>query len=155
MGRVYTVEFENVSVSAAQDLFELDPGTDEPIEIMGWQFTQISDLGDSEEEVLRVKVIRGNATSGSGGTSATPAPIQNAAAASFSAEVNNTTEASTGTEVDLYSGGFNIRVGELMVLPEEFRFACNATQGLIVLRLMAAPADAITLSGTLWVKEHG
>ncbi len=156
MARVYTVEFENVSVTAAQDFFELDPATDKPIQIIGWQFTQFSDVGDAAEEILRVKIIRGHTTSGSGGSAATPAPVKfYDTAAGCAAEVNNTTIASAGTAVDLYSGGFNIRVGESVFLPEEYRFSCTATQGVIVFRLMAAPADAITLSGTLWFSEAG
>jgi len=154
MAQYYSVEFENISVSAAQDFFELTPATNRPITIMGWIFTQISDVGDAEEEVLRVKVIRGHATSGSGGGTSTPAPLDpRSAAAGFTCETNNTTIASAGTAVDLYAGGFNVRVGDLVMLPPELGLGCDATQTLIVLRLMAAPADAITLSGTVFVKE--
>jgi hypothetical protein len=110
--RVYTVSFENVAVTAAQDFFEVSPADDHPVVLLGLNIDQFSDVGDAAEEILRYKIIRGHATSGSGGSAATPRPQDPGdAAASFAAEVNNTTIASAGTAVDLHAGAFNIRSG--------------------------------------------
>lgn len=158
MGRVYTVNFAAVSVSAAQDFFELSPADDKPLEIIGLFLTQVgnSDVGDAAEELLRFSIIRGHTTSGSGGTAPTPRPVKRSdAAAGFTAEVNNTTIASAGTTVVLHEDAFNVRAGYANWWPDLSE--PDAVQGdtTIVVRLNTAPADAITLSGTLYVRELG
>lgn len=154
MARVYTVSFENVTVSVAQDFFEVSPADDHPVVILACYLDQISDVGDAAEEMLRYKIIRGHATSGSGGSAATARPLDPGdSAASFSAEVNNTTIASTGTAVDLHAGAFNIRAGLALIFPPEMTPVANQGNTTIVVRLMAAPADAVTMSGTLYIAE--
>lgn len=154
MGRIYTVEFENVAVTAAQDLFEIAPADDKPVALHAVYLSQFSDVQDANEEILRIKVIRGHATSGSGGSAPTPAPLHPIdTAAGFSAEVNNTTIASAGTPIDIHSDSFNIRVGLGLILTPEMRWVCTQVQGLIVVRLMAAPGDELSMSGTLYVEE--
>lgn len=152
-GRIYTVTFSAVSVSAAQDLFEISPADDRPIEIVGIELGQSSDFGDAADELLQVSIIRGHTTSGSGGTAPTPAPMSpNDAAAGFTAEVNNTTAASAGTTATLTTTAWNVRAGYIQWFPEGMR--PSATQGntTLVVR-QTAPADALTMSGTLYVRE--
>lgn len=154
MGRYYTVEFEGTAVTAAVDLFELAAADDKPIVVHGMELAQSSDLGDAAEEILRYRVIRGHTTSGSGGSAPTPRPIDpNAAAAGFTAETLNTTAASAGTGVNLHSGGWNIRIPGPMWLTPEMRWRTDQAAGLLVVRLMAAPTDSLTMSGTLYVEE--
>jgi len=154
MARIYTVEFENVSVTQAQDFFEIGPGDDHPVALLGVFVDQNSDVGDAQEEMLRYQIIRGHATSGASGTASTPRPLDPSdAASSFSAEVNNTTIASAGTPVNLHSGAFNIRAGLALIFPPEMTPMANQGQGTIVVRLLAAPSDALTMSGTLYVAE--
>src|SRR5690349_12554243 len=98
--RVYTVPFENVSVSASQDFFEISPADDKPVKFLRLELNNVggtADAGDSQEEMLRLSVVRGHTTSGSGGTAPTPSPLNSTidTAAGFAAEVNNTTIAST------------------------------------------------------------
>lgn len=152
-GRVYTVTFSAVSVSAAQDLFELTPADDKPVEIIGIELGQSSDSADAQDEQLQISIIRGNTTSGSGGSAPTPAPLNpNDTAAGFTAEVNNTTPASSGTAVTLHTGCWNVRAGYINWFPEGCR--PSASQANTLLRVaMTAPADAITMSGTLYVRE--
>lgn len=154
--RFYTVEFEGVAVTAAVDFFEITPADDKPCRILGLLLSQSSDLGDAAEEILRYRIIRGHATSGSGGAAPTPRPLdRSGAAAGFTAETNNTTIASAGSGVNLVSDAFNIRAGLQLWFPPE---CCpEASQGdtTIVVRLMAAPADSLTMSGTLFVAEGG
>lgn len=154
MGRLYAVEFENVAVTAAQDFFELIPAANRPIRLHGVFLSQSSDVGDAEEELLRIKIIRGHTTSGSGGSTQTPTPLDTNDAASgiASAEVNNTTIASAGTPVDLHSETFNVRTGWQYVPTPEMRPRCQNAQALVV-RLMGAPADSLTMSGTLIFEE--
>jgi hypothetical protein len=154
MARVYTVSFENVAVTAAQDFFEVTPADDHPLVILALYIDQFSDVGDAAEEILRYKIIRGHTTSGSGGSAATPRPLDPGdAAASFAAEVNNTTIASSGATVDLHAGAFNIRSGLALIFPPEMTPVANQGNTTIVVRLMANPADSLSMSGTLYVAE--
>lgn len=155
MGRVYTVEFENVTVSAAQDFFEIAPADDIPVKIRELELSQFSDVSDAAEEILRIRFIRGHTSSGSGGSSPTPRPLDHRdAAASFTAETNNTTIASAGTGVNLRSTAMNIRIAPTLWLPiPEAVQRVDQGQTLWVCRLMAAPTDALSMSGTLTVEE--
>lgn len=158
MGRVYTVEFENVSVTNSggdADLFEIAPADDKPCKVIALFLDQISDVGDAAEEILRYRVIRGHTTS-SNGSSTTPRPLNPSdTAAGFSAETYGTTIAADGTAINLHSGAFNIRTGLQIVLPPNMSWQVSQGQGLLVVRLMAAPADDVTMSGTLYVEEEG
>lgn len=156
MGRKYFVPFENVSVSAAQDFWEIQPADDKPVKILGWSLSNVggtADAGDAQEELLRLSIVRGHTTSGSGGSSPTVSPVnRNDASAGFTAEANNTTIASTaGTTI--WTGGHNIRVNDLVLLPEEVQPTASQADTTIVVRLLAAPADAVSMSGTLLVEE--
>ncbi len=152
-GRMYSVIFSAVAVSAAQDLFELTPADDKPVEIVGIELGQSSDSADAQDEQLQISIIRGFTASGSGGSSATPAPLSPAdTAAGFAAEVNNTTVANTGTGVTLHTGCWNVRAGYINWFPEGARPAAGQGNTTIVVR-QTAPADAVTMSGTLWVRE--
>jgi len=152
-GRIYTVVFSAVAVSAAQDLFEITPADDKPVEIVGVELGQSSDSGDAQDEQLQISIIRGHTTSGSGGSAPTPAPMSPAeAAAGFAAEVNNTTIASAGTGVTLHTGCWNVRAGYINWFPEGMRPSASQANTTIVLR-QTAPADAVTMSGTLYVRE--
>lgn len=158
MSRPYSVVFDNVSCTAAQDFFEITVADDKPVEIVGLFLSQtgVADIGDAAEELLPIKISRGFATSGSGGSAPTPAPLRpNDTAAGLTAEVNNTTVASAGTEVILHVDNFNVRAGYQVIFPPEARPTANQGNTLLTVRLTRAPADAITLSGTLIVNELG
>jgi hypothetical protein len=153
---VYTVEFEAVAVTAQVDFFELTPADDKPVEIIGLFLSQSSDVGDAAEEILRYRVIRGHTSGGSGGAAPTPRPVDRSdAAAGFAAETNNTTIASSGTTVNLHSDTFNVRTGLQLWLPDGCEWSASQGDTTMVVRLMAAPADSLTMSGTLYVRELG
>jgi hypothetical protein len=154
MSRPYVCTFEGTAVTVAVDLFELAPADDKPIEITGLFISQSSDLGDAAEEIIRYEIVRGNTTTGTGGTqAATPVPLRiGDAAAGFTYDSLNTTQATAGTVVVLHAGAFNIRAGEAIWFPEGW--GPTTTQStFICVRLMAAPADSLTMSGTLYVSE--
>ena len=154
--RVYTVEFNAVSVSVQQDFFELTPADDKPIEILGVFISQHSDFGDAQDELLLYQCIRGFTTSGSGGSTATPRPLDRSGpAAGFTCEINNTTKANTGTTNTLHSDSFNVRAGLGLWLPEGCEWGASQADTTIVVRLNSTPADAITANGTLYVRETG
>lgn len=154
MGRMYTVSFTAVAVTAQQDFFDVAPATNKPVAICGLFLGQSSDAGDTEDEMLSYIVVRGNATVGSVGTSATPAVVNpNDTAAGMTARVNDTTIASTGTAVTLHADNFNVRAGEKLWLPPECVWYCTAGETRICVRLNKTPADSLTMSGTLYVAE--
>lgn len=156
MGRVYSVVFEGVATTVAADLFEISPADDKPVKLLGMVLGQSSDVGDAAEEVLRFEIIRGYTTSGSGGSAPTPIPMRSTdPAAGFAAEVNNTTGASAGTAVILMADTFNIRSGYQIWFPPECQPEASQANTTILVRLMAAPADSLTMSGTLFVEELG
>ena len=155
MGRVYSVNFENVAVTAAQDFFEINPADDKPVRILGFALYQSTDLGDAAEEILRLQIIRGHSTSGSGGSTATPTPMNpnDAASGDTTVEINNTTIASAGTGVVCATHYMNIRTGIEIFYPPEMQPQASEANTTIVLRLLAAPADSITMGGTIWYEE--
>lgn len=152
-GRTYVVTFNAVAVSAAQDLFEIVPADDKPCEIVSMHIGQYSDAGDAAAELLGISIIRGFTASGSGGSAATPAPMNpNAATAGFTAEVNNTTVATTGTTTTLHSDSWNVQAGYNYIPPLDARPVVGQGQTSLVVRI-TAPADALTMNGTLVVRE--
>jgi hypothetical protein len=155
MGRVYTVSSDVDAATTADDIVELDAAAEKPITVLGWLFSQSTETGDAAEEMIRYAWVRGNTTSGSGGASATPRPCcLTDTAAGFTAETNNTTAASAGSPVSLLQTAFNLRLGEQIWLPEGCGFTTSGT-GLLVLRLLAAPADSTSFAVTVWVLEEG
>lgn len=156
MGRKYYVDLPPTAVTVAADLVELTPADDKPITILGLNLAQTTDTGDAAEEIISLVWVRGYTASGSGGSTSTPRPCNPSdTAAGFTAEIFNTTAATTGTAVNLARHGWNVRVPmERPYTPEE---AMEATQGntTIILRMSAAPADSLTISGSILVEEMG
>lgn len=156
MPRMYTVVGENISVTNANgdaDFLELDAATDLPVELVGWKIMFTSEVQEAQEEWLRFKVIRGHTTTGNG-TATTPRPVSVAdAAASFTAKIYGATIASVGTAVDLDSFAVQVRAGDAMILPEGMGYWTSGSS-LLVVRLMAAPADDALCNMTFWVREY-
>lgn len=152
MGRVYSASFEKVAVSAAQDLFEVVAPADATVKIHSCTISQDSDAGDAQAEMLSVLIHRGNAT-GSGGTTPTPSPLSEGDAAfGGTTEVNNTSQSVEGTF--LHAEAFNVQIGLFYLPPPEDRVEVAPSQ-LFIVELQDAPADALTMSGTIVFEEIG
>jgi hypothetical protein len=154
-GRCYWVDLTPTAVTVAADLIEITAADDKPIRVLAVNLGQTTELGDAAEEVLSLTWVRGNTTSGSGGSAPTPRPCNPSdAAAGFTVETFNTTAASAGTPVNLNRHGWNVRGGfERPYTPEEAPITSQAN--LLVLRMAGAPADSITISGSILVEEMG
>lgn len=152
MGRLYSATFEEVSVSAVQDLFELVAPADMSVAVHGLVLSQSSDAGDSQSEQLNVLIHRGT-DSGSGGSTPTPAPMHvGDAASTVTVEANNTTQSSEGTI--LHSECFNVMAGlSIWWTPETRPFI--SPSGRLNVELQTAPGDALTMSGTIYFEEIG
>lgn len=155
MGRVYCINLTPTAATAALDLIEITVADDKPVLVHGFRVWQTTDLGDAQEEVITIQWVRGNTTSGSGGNTSVAATPKhrNDAAAGFTVETANTTQATSGTVVTLYSTGWNIRAPLEVTFTPEQRF--DATQGdtLLCLRMGAAAADSITIGCSADVEE--
>jgi hypothetical protein len=152
MGRMYSAVFEEVAVSAAQDLFELVAPADSAVAIHGLMISQSSDAGDSESEQLNVLIHRAS-TSGSGGSTPTPAPLHvGDAAFGGTCEANNTSQGTEGTQI--HAECFNVMAGLCIWWTPETRPILSPS-GRIVVELQTAPADALTMSGTIYFEELG
>lgn len=155
MSRIYYVAINAVAATAAQDIFEILPADDKPVVLHGFEISQSSDT-DSEQLQVLVKRLPATVTSGTGGSSATiQKRISSDANASFAAEINNTSRASTSTTAQpLFSIGWNVLSGCGMLLTPETRPIFVQGEALII-GLEGAPADSITLNGYLIVEELG
>lgn len=152
---VYTVPIVATASPAAAgfDLWEVNPAAAKPIRILRIRLAQSSEP-TSEEEQSGLVIFRAHTTSGSGGTAPTPTPLRSTmGAAGFTAEVMNTTQATGGSPVTVFSDVWNSRSGyDMAFAPEECPEAVNAERLVVA---SAGFADAVTLWGTLWVEELG
>ena len=156
MGRLYDVPFSAVSISAAQDLFEVLAASGKPFFLHSIVFGQTSDFGDAQAEGIQILIKRatGSYTSGSGGSTVTPAKhLTNDAAAGPTAEINNTTQASAGSGAltTLYTESVNVQAGYQYLPTPEMRYFFLPSEACVV--SITAPTDAITGSGTLTFEE--
>lgn len=157
MGRMYSVVISAASVSAAVDAFEITGAASKVLRIHEIKISQSSDAGDAQSEQIRVTAKRftGAYTSGSGGSAPTPRPFNPSdAAAAFTAETGNTTQATGGTSVTLLEDSFNVLGPGWHYLPTpESRIEIAASSALVV--SITAPADALTVNGYAIVEEIG
>lgn len=151
--RIYSVSFNGVSVSAVQDLLAVYAGLSMAFEVHSIQIGQVT---QTAVEAVRISLNRlpATVTSGSGGTAPTPQKLANSdAAATITARVNDTTQATTnGTSATLLADTFNLVNGYQWIFPPDDRPVCGPSQA-IVLSLDSAPAASRTMSGTIIVEE--
>jgi hypothetical protein len=155
MGRIYTVHLAPTAITVAADLIELAPADDKPIAIHGFRVYQITDVGDAAEEIIGLAWVRGNATGGSGGNTSVAVTPKNPsdAAAGMAVETANTTAASAGTPLTVYSTGWNVRGPLEVTFTPEQRVWANQGNTLLVLRMLAAPADSLTIGCSADIEE--
>jgi hypothetical protein len=155
---MYTIVFNDVAVTAIQDLFEALAPADAAMILHKLEISQRTEVGDAQAEMLDISVRRvtGAPTSGSGGTAPTPAPGPGDSAAGITAEVNNTTQLTGGTNTILAKKEFHVASGlEWLLTPEERALYTFSPSTRLLVELETAPADSITMSGTMLVEEVG
>ena len=161
MTRVYTVPYQGTLTNAGgdSDLFYPKPAADKPIRLRGFRLCQFSEVGDAQEENLRISIIwlPVTVTVGSGGSAVTPVDVDRvqASTAGFTARCNDTTIATTsGTAATLEELGWNERNTpfEVRWLDErEMPNAANASA--LVVRCQTTAADDLSVALTAWVEE--
>ena len=150
---VYYAAFQNISVAAVQDLFELLAPSNAPVEILRIHVSQ-NTSETSEQLRLEFRVVSGSPTSGSAGGTITPEPADRAVTRAFGGTVerNNTTQLTGGTTELTWSEGFNMLSGfEWRATPEDvIRIAASE---YFVVELPTAPASSTPMNGLLVFRE--
>lgn len=159
MGRLYSIPLAFTAHTAAGDIVEIIAPAGALLDIHEIKLTQSTEAGDAESEQLAFTLTRatGSYTSGSGGTSVTPVPLDGSdVAASFTAEMANTTDASAGSGAltNMWHDAVNVHVGLHYLPTPESRPRCGVSQAFI-LTLDGAPADSVSIGGYIIVEEIG
>lgn len=158
MGQMYSVSFDAVAVTAEVDFFEILAPADASIVIHEVHIGQESEEGDAQAEMLSWKLVRGEgATSGSGGSTATPEPTEAGMAASgVTVETNNTTKmtAGGGSITTFLADAFHVAAGLNHVPTPQFRHVISGGDRATI-ELAEAPADSVTFSGHVDFEEIG
>lgn len=152
---IFAATFTGISVTAAQDLFELIAPSTRRVQIREVVLGQYSDFGTGTAELLPISLIRGHTTAGSGGTALTPGNLvghSGAGSAASAVKRNNTTVASGGTGVDLRAETWNVQIPWIWRPILDECFIIDVSQSFVV-RLNSAPADGLTMTGTLLFEE--
>jgi hypothetical protein len=140
-----------LAFTTATDVFEITAPAGCRVEVMQMELCQTTDLGDAQEEVLRIGCYRG-ATAGATGTALTEQPyVDSNDGAARAAVVANRGTASTGGTL-LHIIGWNIRIPLEKIWIPELR-PITELSTVLTFRLMAAPTDSITVSGTIIWRE--
>lgn len=150
MGIMYSASFEEVNVTAAQDLFELLVAAAAAVKVHQVTITQSSDAGDAQAEMLPILIHRGTAT-GTGGTTVTPSPTNiGDPVYSGTVEANNTTQSAEGTFI--HAEAFNVQIGFYYMPTPKGQFWIPPS-GFFIVELQAAPNDGLLMNGTILFEE--
>lgn len=161
MARIYSVVYQGTITNTGgdTDLLEILPADDKPVKLRGLLLSQTSEVGDTAEEGLRISIMRlpATVTSGSGGSAATPVPMDSAdTAAGCACEVNNTTVATTSsTAVVLAELAWNVRNSPYEMWFPDANFCPKVKQGEgLVIRQQTTAADDYSGCFTFWIEEE-
>jgi hypothetical protein len=155
MGRVYTVTGEAITGASLVDLVSVKGSTGKTVKIKRIRFGATDTTLPTAQMIEWVlKYLPATVTAGSGGSAATPGPVDPGdAAASFTARVGDTTGAtSNGTTVKVIDGGDHIYQGVDVPVPDCPVCGLNEQLTLTILSTLSGTAH---LSVTVWVEETG
>jgi hypothetical protein len=164
IGRFYAVTYNGTITAAGgnTDLLSVQPADDKPVYLLGWSIGQTSEVGDTQEEGLRVtvQVLPATFTVGSGGTLVTAQPPvgdNGGPAWSFTARCNDTAVATTsGTAIPRGEFGWNERATPWDYWYPHERLYPYASQGQgLVVRNESTANDDLTGSVTFYLLEVG
>lgn len=153
MGIKFVATFDAVATTVLTDVFEITAPSDQAVIIHEILLSQSSDFGDAQAEILKLQAIHGFTTTGSGGSTLTPAASQSAATANSVVKANNTTGAVTGTTKVVLQDSFNVMIPYIKLWTPETRIELKASKRLVF--RLPAPVDSLTLNGSLTFEEIG
>jgi hypothetical protein len=152
MGRMYTAAFSGESSAVSLDLIELACGAADVIAVHEISVSQLSEIGDVEEEMLLLEWKSG-VTTGSGGSAGTTVPVLVGDPASGATVENaNPTKATGGA--GQYAWYWNVRMPFLQIFTPETRPILSPSR-VAVLTQSTTPADSITYGGYIVFEEIG
>lgn len=146
IGRTYTLDITNTSLSDVSDIMEAAPADDKPIILSELYLSQKEDI--TSNQLIRIGLYRGATTGGSGGNAVTPSKrLPGDAAASFTGRSFATTDASGGTPelLTVWRLGFAFPI--IRYYPDVLTEVCTHAQNRFVLKPLEAPTAAIEISG--------
>ncbi len=155
MPRIYTVSFENVTISAAQDLISLKGSTGKVCRLLRiWLGATNTTLQTAQSLRIRCRYGTATVTQGSGGSVPTPIAIDPGdAAASFVAHANDTAQATTSGSFTLLLAQGIHNYGGL-----DFPFKNPPAFGLnegVTFELLSTVSGTCAFSGGAEVEEYG
>lgn len=152
MSFLYSAPLDALAFTLATDVFEVTVAADRPVRPYRLRLGQTTDLGDANEEVLRIGLYRA-VTAGSGGTALTEDQYQDGDAPAPTATViaNHSTASTGGALIDIIPWNIRVPLNEVWLPEERPRF--DATEDPFSFRLLSAPADSLTISGVLIFEE--
>ena len=148
IGRMYSASFGGVSVSAAQDLIQVKSGSGKVTFIHEVVITQ--DTSETSEQ-LPFQLHRVSTDGTGGGTPQVAELDPGDAPFAGTVEVNNTSRGTAGSV--LRREGTNVLAGIHWLFTPPTR-PVIPPEGLMVVGLEAAPAAALTMSGTILLEEQ-
>jgi len=150
--RVYTVEFHNVAIVAVEDLIAIYCGASMAVELHGIVIGQITNTSQQNLNIS-IKRLAATVTSGSGGSAATPQKTsKNDAAATATARINDTTQATSSGVTTLHSDVFST-INGYQFFWTQATMPDAALSEALVLSLNTAPVASMNVSGTLYFAE--
>ena len=158
MSRTYDVTFKYVAVSAAQDLVAVKGSTGKTCRVRRvWLYMNDTTIQTAQGLRLNLKYASATITLGSGGTdTVTAAPHDPGdAAASFTANVNDTTPSTTsGAFTDRMPGGGHNYAGFDYTYPKGEEPVFGLNEGA-VFELLSTVSGTCHFSGGMTVEESG
>lgn len=154
MSRHYKVTFENVLVSAVQDLVQIIGATGKIVKVKEVNVSCVdTSLATGQMLQLRCRFLPATVTNGSGGSSPTPAAMAGDSAASLTAKANSTTQATTsGTAVVHRTDGCHLFTGYTYSFPVPVEVGPSES---FTFELNNAVSGTVHLSGGALVEELG
>jgi hypothetical protein len=155
MPRTYAVSFEQIAISSAQDLLQIKGATGKMLRVLRiWVAATDTTAPTNQQLSLRARFLPATVTDGSGGSSATPRPMDPGdAAASFTCLINNTVKATTsGTAAILEENACNVFSGYDYMFP---RPPVVGPSESMVFELLSTVTGTVHASGGALVEEMG
>ncbi len=159
MSDIYSAVFEEVTISAVQDLFQLLAHADATVVVHEIHIGQRTEEGDTQAELLSYKIVHGvgAVTTGSGGgTDPTPTKANGAQGALTVVEINNTTIMTVGSGAlrVYHADSFHLASG-LKYVPTPLLRPVISPGNRLTLELTEAPSDPMTANGVIYLEEIG
>ncbi len=150
MGRIYTVEFTDITVTAIQDFFQLEAIT-VPVVLHALFLSQNTDTGDAAAENLTVRIRK--VTDAVGDVTVEGKLDSRDSAALANLNVNDETPLTTGAKT-IHVECWNIAIPFIWMPPPELRITVPVDD-VVTVNLVADPTDSLTMSGVMYFEEIG